>query len=245
LLHYFKLPKIRVQLFGYIFSPGFIPTLTTILLLPILISLGTWQLHRAHEKKLLEHDFAGHRSLVANDMDISSINKNDRYRTLIVTGKFDNQHLIFLDNKTYHQTPGFHVFSPFFTQDQKTLLIDRGFVASKTRQTMPTVAPLLGTRTISGLVYFPSKTFVLKKDDLPLKWPLTLQSIDIKQLRTILQTPILPYYLLLEKGDEMNLVRDWHPVSFPAYRHTGYAIQWFLLALTLVVIYISLNISRE
>jgi len=40
-----------MQIGNKIFKPGLIPTIVTLLILPILINLGFWQLDRAEEKR--------------------------------------------------------------------------------------------------------------------------------------------------------------------------------------------------
>lgn len=242
---YSKLPRIRVHLFGYIFSAGFLPTFATLLLLPLLVHLGTWQLHRAHEKRQLEREFANKLNPISIEKVSNSSNKNLRYRSLVAKGWFDNEHIILLDNQLYQHKTGYHVLMPFHLQNEsKMLLVNRGFVAVRDRNRLPNIPPISGLRTLTGLIYYPNKTLVLKKDTSSVHWPLRVQSIDMEQLTGLLHQETYPFYLLLRTGENSHLVRDWHPVSFPAYRHTGYAIQWFALALTLVVIYLSLNISR-
>jgi surfeit locus 1 family protein len=246
-LRYCKLPPIRVHLFGCLFSPSLVSTLATLFLLPVLIGLGMWQLDRAAEKKALEKEFANKMS----SLSITAIqNVNDphlRYRRLQVTGYFDNEHTLFIDNKTYHQKIGYHVVTPFIIpQQERVLLLNRGFIEIKNRK-MPLLKNVLGLHTLSGLIYFPSKSFMLKKeaDNKVVHWPMVLQTIDLKHMEGLLDKHTYPFYLLLEKGDEQELVRDWHPVNFPSYRHTGYAVQWFLLAFTLIVIYFSLNTVKD
>ncbi len=39
-------------------------------------------------------------------------------------------------------------------------------------------------------------------------------------------------------------VRTWSPPGFPPMRHIGYAVQWFALALALLVIYLVTNLRQ-
>jgi len=41
----------------YLFKPRMLPTLATLAVFSILVSLGVWQLHRAEEKRLLLEQF--------------------------------------------------------------------------------------------------------------------------------------------------------------------------------------------
>ncbi len=236
----------RVHLGHYIFSPKLFPTLVTFLLLPFLVSLGTWQLHRAAEKRQMEQDF----KRMQKPIDLASIkNLNQprlRYQWVQTKGHFDNTHLILLDNKTHQSKVGYHVLAPFYIEgENKVLLVNRGFISRSKLAQLPTIEPVEGLRSISGLIYFPSKTLILKAESVKMNWPLILQAADLKLIAEKINHPIHPFYLLLKEGDETNLIREWHPVNFPSYRHLGYAIQWFLLAITLFIIFLALNIKRN
>ncbi|MBA2653690.1 MAG: SURF1 family protein [Gammaproteobacteria bacterium] len=243
-MSYIKLPRIRVHLFGYLFSPAWVPTLGILALLPLLLSLGVWQLHRAEAKKIIEREYATSKPILLSELNEPN-NKLLQYKQLKVTGRFDNQHLFFLDNKTYNNQAGFQILSPFILADNKrVLLVNRGFLSVKNRNELPEIPASEGIRTLVGLIYFPSKTFVLKKEPVLYKWPLILQATDFAVIDKALNEKTYPFYLLIQTGDNSALIRDWKPVSFPSYRHLGYAVQWFLLALTLIIIYITLNTSR-
>jgi surfeit locus 1 family protein len=49
--------------------------------------------------------------------------------------------------------------------------------------------------------------------------------------------------ILLDPGEPDGFVRTWAPPGFPPIRHLGYAVQWFGLALALLVIYVVTNLK--
>src|SRR5260370_22993896 len=51
--------------------------------------------------------------------------------------------------------------------------------------------------------------------------------------------------VLLDPAEPDGSVRSWAPPGFPPMRHIGYAVQWFALALTLLVIYVVTNLRRN
>lgn len=242
---YFRLPKIRVHLFGYLFSPNWAATLATMLLLPLLLHMGFWQLDRAAQKRALERDF-NHRSKTMTLNDIKLFPDSMlRYQVLQVRGHFDNSQIIYVDNKSYQHHYGVEVLTPFILDgSNKVLLINRGFAAVKDRHQLPQVPKIIEERTLTGLIFFPAKPFLLKKEVWDQKWPMMIQGIDLNDLSHKIKGDLLPFILLQKSNDESLLVKDWHPVNFPSYRHTGYAVQWFLLALTLSIIYLKLNLKR-
>jgi surfeit locus 1 family protein len=50
--------------------------------------------------------------------------------------------------------------------------------------------------------------------------------------------------VLLDAGEPDGYVRNWLAPGFPPLRHIAYAVQWFALALTLLVIYVVTNLRR-
>ncbi|MGD2032747.1 MAG: SURF1 family protein, partial [Gammaproteobacteria bacterium] len=51
--------------------------------------------------------------------------------------------------------------------------------------------------------------------------------------------------VLLDASAEDGYLRNWAPTEFGPERHYGYALQWFALAATLVIIYVVLNVKRS
>lgn len=243
---YSKLPQIRVQVFGYLFSPSWLTTITTLMLLTLLCSLGVWQLHRAAQKRILEHEFQT-RAQVLTLRELSSRPLQDiRYQTVEIEGTFDNKHIIYLDNKTYKGRHGMEVLVPIkIANESKQLLVNRGFLDVSDRYHLPVPPLVAGKSKLKGLVYLPSKPFLLKNESWDYKWPVIAQGIDIATLEKQIKTPLFSFVLLQNSPCESGLCRDWRPVNFPSYRHTGYAFQWFALGLVLFIIYIKLNTQKR
>jgi surfeit locus 1 family protein len=76
-------------------------------------------------------------------------------------------------------------------------------------------------------------------------WPKVVQQPDLVRLEQVLDTRLLPVILLLDKSDEYGFVRDWRPVyGVTPDKHRAYAMQWFTLAVVLLLIYIGVNSKR-
>ena len=58
--------------------------------------------------------------------------------------------------------------------------------------------------------------------------------------------PLQPAVVLLEPEAAEGYWRDWQPRfgGFGPERHQGYAVQWFSLAMALVILYLTTNIHR-
>jgi surfeit locus 1 family protein len=50
--------------------------------------------------------------------------------------------------------------------------------------------------------------------------------------------------ILLDPGQPDGYLRNWSPPGLPPLRHLGYAVQWFALAVALVVIYVVTNTRK-
>jgi surfeit locus 1 family protein len=66
------------------------------------------------------------------------------------------------------------------------------------------------------------------------------------EIESVLGEAVESRILLLDPGRPDGFEREWRPsLGFGPERHLGYAIQWFALALTLVVIFIALSLKRS
>ncbi len=80
------------------FRPGVAPTLVVLLLLPLLVSLGFWQLHRSEQKRLLLDSYAQRRT--AEPLSRSEERRPDpAFRRVRLRGQFDAEHSYLLDNR--------------------------------------------------------------------------------------------------------------------------------------------------
>ena len=76
-------------------------------------------------------------------------------------------------------------------------------------------------------------------------WPRVVQQIELEQFESLLGHELLPVLLQLDPEDPHGFVRDWRPVyGVTPDKHRAYALQWYTLALVLVIIYIGMNTRR-
>lgn len=232
------------------FSPTGFPTLVTLVFLIILMSLGFWQLQRADYKKQLLKSYQSR--LFATPVSLKELPQDpeqSQYRQVQVTGHYDTEHSILLDNKIYQHQVGYHVLTPFLPQgSQQWVLINRGWVPrSQIRGQPPMIPKMTSQLSLTGIVYFPLKqTMVLTPDGLHVKtWPWVSQRIDLSLFNQVLQKPLYQFVILLDPKAPGEFVRDWNPVSVTPYKNIGYAVQWFALAFALLIIFIVVNTHRD
>jgi surfeit locus 1 family protein len=75
-------------------------------------------------------------------------------------------------------------------------------------------------------------------------WPALVRWVDIKAIAKQTKLDLLPFMLLLDPKSQYGYVREWKFINMPPAKHIAYAVQWFAMALALVVIYLVVNLKR-
>jgi len=112
-------------------------------------------------------------------------------------------------------------------------------LAGADRSTLPAVAPAVREGSFSGrLIPPPSGGLLLGESGYERGgWPRVVQQVDLERIGAGAGVELLPAMLLLDPAHADCYVCEWSPVSgIDADRHRGYAVQWFSLAIALIVI---------
>ncbi len=231
-----------------VFRPRLIPTLVVVFLLPFLIGLGFWQLERADEKWALEQAFSERGSLeVLRPTGAVNNVAALRYRRAILNGSYLESRQILLDNQVHSQQAGYHVFTPLQLAEGKTcFLVNRGWVpVGRSRSQLPELTVVSLPVEVAGVLDAPPQVGIKLSDDARSVegWPAVVQWIDTASLTRELGCDVQPLVLRLAPEMADGYVRDWQRVVLTPEKHVSYAVQWFALALALVVIYIVVNLK--
>ena len=89
---------------------------------------------------------------------------------------------------------------------------------------------------LHGVIAPAQKLLQFKPDAIQQQWPLRVQNIELDKLAQQLQQPLLPWVIQISASSPTALIQTWQPVVMGPKKHYGYAIQWFLLAIAVVVI---------
>ncbi len=217
----------------------------SLLFISVFIGLGCWQLSRAHQKKILLDAFLKRTKQIP--LNINTLHSSDdlRFYRAHLQGYFDNQHTFLLDNKIAQGKIGYEVYTPFKPDHLAiTLLIDRGFVPmGQSRRILPLIPSIVGHVDITGMLNIPPRYFAWgeMKESTQITWPLRIEFIHLPEMSTVLNTPLFPYLLSLAPQDPHAFPIEWQIVTMGPEKHTGYAIQWFAFALTLLILSVALN----
>ena len=211
---------------------------TFFLLLLLVLSLGVWQIDRGYNKKELENTFLERQSQPVKEIKYNAFLESDLYRNVVLEGKYLEK-IFFLDNKIHNGKPGLKVFSPFETTNNNLVLVSRGWIELEDRSKLPTINTTKNVLKLQGVLRPESQDFVLENEEMNNKNnPILLQTVNLSELSNFLGKPLSPYILELSELSESAFVKTWQPINLSSFRHFGYAVQWFGLAVVLIVGYV-------
>ncbi|ABI55653.1 SURF1 family protein [Alkalilimnicola ehrlichii MLHE-1] len=239
-----------LQVGRYRFRPGLWPTVAFLLLLPVLLGLGFWQLDRADQRQAAVDALAeGERAPVVQLDREQPAYDTVRHHRGQATGEPVVDRVFLVDNQVHQGRHGYRVLQPFRLSGSETvLLVDRGWVeAAEARSELPAPEwPSWGVLVEGVIDSGPSVGLRLGEPaEEHARWPRRLQYLDYDYVAGELDRPVVPYLLRLSPEHPAALIQDWSPTVLPPERHRGYALQWFGLGLALVVIWLVVNLKRE
>ena len=208
------------------------------------VKAGFWQLDRAGEKRELLARFDVGGAVPASRQLVSDAQAPAlHYERLRLTGRYDPNHQVLLDNLSYEGRPGYQVLTPLSTPGG-TVLVNRGWVpADGNRTVLPDIHVSGQAQEVTGRIDWLPRPGIELTTATPPKdapWPRRLLFPTSQQISAQLDLPLRDYQLLLDPEAADGYGRNWHPGGMGPERHVAYAVQWFGLALTVIVIYLVL-----
>ena len=202
-----------------------------------LARMGWWQLDRARAKQALLDgiELAAHAPLVElTELEAGSI--DPRFRAVRVTGEFRADRQILLDNQLREGQPGVRVYVPLLrAAGRPAVLIDRGWLPWPDRaQAAPRAVLPSGPQQLTGVLLDPPGAGMQLGAALETEWPLLVTRIELAEIERRLGLPLLDLVLEDRNAPRAQSIRAQ---MLPPERHRGYALQWFGLSLTVLIIY--------
>lgn|SRR3990167_3231833 len=220
-----------------------------LLLFILLVGCGFWQLHRAQAKQELLHTVAINSSKPAQVWQPPVANPQP-YKHVALIGHY-LPYTFLIDNQYYKHQVGFNVVNPFQLINGKLILLDRGWIErGQQRLLVPKIVIPQGWLSLSGQVYYPDahRGILLGSEIEAQQFNLTvIEQIDIKLMSNLLHNFVYPFIIRLDKINHSNseYVRDWQISVISPERHYAYALQWFAMAITLLIIYWVMYINES
>lgn len=216
------------------FRPGWLLTLFVAVFFPVFVSLGVWQLNRAEQKAQLQASIDAGRQVELLPAGAPA----QLYQHYQLSGRLDGQHLWLLDNRTHQGQAGYEIWVPLVSGDG-WYLASAGWVAGgASRQQLP-VPELPNTERPWLAQARPlSQTVVLADTPTEVHWPQVIQSLDPSIMAQQLGWSEPLGLLQLSPGQTGVGPVVWTPIVMTVERHRGYAMQWFGMAVALLLMYL-------
>ncbi|MET7659876.1 SURF1 family cytochrome oxidase biogenesis protein [Streptomyces sp. NPDC055059] len=228
--------------------------LITLLLIPTMIKLGFWQLHR-HEHRVAQNQQIGD-ALSAKPLPAEQLTspgkpvpKAEIHRRVSAKGTFDTAHEVVVRRRTNTDGEvGFHVLTPFVLDDGKVLLVNRGWIPANGAQTaFPKIpAPARGEITVTGRLLADETTAASGIKNVKGLPDRQIMLISSGQQAKALGKQVLGGFIEQTspgpKGNTPQLIPT--PNHSDIGPHMAYAVQWWLFAAAVPVGFVVL-VRRE
>ncbi len=210
---------------------------SAVLLLPLLLYLGGWQLQRATEKESLLKAWHDDSILVTTLSQLQNLGDKSVLQARL-EGALVPEHWLLLDNRTRGGQAGYELLGLLQLPAGGPLVpVNLGWLkASSDRSQLPDLRFPELPDVFSGRVRRIQPAFVLAEDVWPSGWPLRIQTLDVERLQSLVQQPVLPWVLEVTEPVNQQLTTDWPLASLKPERHRGYAVQWFAMATALCIL---------
>lgn len=231
---------------GYRFEPKLWAIVLTIVATSVFFKLGQWQLSRAHEKEMQYEQIAQYTKQPTVSLPGSKVKLEDfQYREVEVRGEFISEHTIYLDNKTYKGQAGYHIITPLkISNSTLHVAVNRGWIPTgNDRSILPSIPKIENNVEIIGMVTSADTKNLILSDTL--KENQVWNNFNIQRYQEV--TGLMMQPLMILQGNEENdgLIRSWTRPDSGGSKNIGYAVQWFSLAATTIIIFIVMNVKRK
>ena len=212
----------------------------------IFCTAGFWQLGRAEEKRELftafEQSADGN---ILREPVADSEAEQYLYQRITLTGRYEPERQILLDNMVHQGRPGYQVLTPLRI-GATAVLVNRGWLrANLDRNMLPDVAVTDKIRDVTGRLYRLPRAGYALEPATPTAWtdrPIRMSFPTVDEIIGQVGFPLHDYQLLLDPAESDGYTREWQPALMSPEKHLAYAIQWFMMAMTIVIIYVVLTI---
>ncbi|MDY0329427.1 MAG: SURF1 family protein [Thiomonas sp.] len=205
-----------------------------LLVIGVTMSLGFWQLGRAHEKEALNLQMDQRERAHPLQIGQSKVQlSEDVWRRAQARGVYATQWTIYLQNRQQNGQTGFWVLTPLKLAGSDTyLMVLRGWLP-RNFQAMDLIGPYQtprGLTVVDGLIAPPPSKWFSFFTEPP--GQVIRQNVDLRKYADFHHIQLLPF-VLRQSGDlHDGLGRQWPAANTGAGTNYGYAAQWFGMSAT-------------
>ncbi|MDB4253789.1 SURF1 family protein [Gammaproteobacteria bacterium] len=198
----------------------------------VFVFLGVWQIERAAHKEGLLQAFNAEQE----SPPIRLTSQPPDWSRVFVDGIFDSSRQILIDNQIHKGNVGYKIFTPFRFDDNKIVLVDRGWIAQgQSRSDLPQLNILEKKSRIIATVTSPEQGVIAGSELLTNEWPRVSQTKAVEVIASAFKEPILDIVLVLDPGSsQITEFIQIKPFAITPVKHYGYAMQWFTMSIVLL-----------
>ena len=206
------------------------PALATFAAIAVFVTAGNWQRDRMHQKETLAEQLAAAATAPAQPLPRNEVDWAPwRFRVVELSGRYDADRQILIDNRVHAGRTGYHVVTPLLLEDGRAVLVNRGFAAGgATRADRPVAMPPAGPVRVQGRINSSMSRYLELGETGPSGnlW----QNLDPVRFAAQSGLPVLPIVVEQVDGPADGLVRDWPRPDTGIDKHRIYMMQWYSFA---------------
>ena len=230
---------------NYTFKPKFVPLVSSVIALLILLSLSLWQVKRLVWKtNLIEQRVSNFEGEPKNLFDIKKPNENE-FKKVFIEGQLLNNLEFFMPALSKNGNNGFHIIVPMEVEKKKLILFDTGWVPLAKKEKNKRLNNLIKEKKIfTAVIRLPGRKGYFQPDN-----------DNIKNFWFFVEPKLMEETISMKLENRFYLEAvDNGPNGYPLgnqtriylrNNHLQYAITWFLIALSLIGVFIFASIRKK
>ncbi|MBS4097502.1 MAG: SURF1 family protein [Sulfuricella sp.] len=221
--------------------------MAALLLLPTLVHLGLWQLHKAEMARALQRrydELAKAPPLAVNSYRLAAAELGQR--RVALRGHFESAYQVLLDNQMHGDQAGYLVLTPLrLAGSGVRVLVNRGWVpVGRSRAHLPPIEPPGEEVMVSGSAWQPASPKLMLAEPDGAAWRTVRENFDLARYQAQVPFVLPPYLVRLDPAMAGCYVCDWPRPDERVGMHLGYAMQWFGMAIVLAGFYFYACLER-
>ena len=207
-------------------------------------SLARWQWLRAEQKSIILKSQAKDIHPLVDIRDGFLPGERIQISNVIVLG----EGAWLLDNRIVDGQAGYDVLSAIHAPVLKQpILVNFGWVkAGKDRNRLPEVNLSSPIQSISiTIANWFHEPIISGKNEQSNHWPKRVFHLTQNEVSHTLQTPIMPVIGYVENASDFSFVFHYQPSVMPPEKHHAYSLQWLLIGIAAIVIYVAAAYKRS
>jgi surfeit locus 1 family protein len=230
---------------NYTFKPKLVPLVSFVIALLILLSLSLWQVKRLVWKtNLIEQRVSNFEGEPKNLFDIKKPNENE-FKKVFIEGQLLNNLEFFMPALSKNGNNGFHIIVPMEVEKKKLILFDTGWVPLAKKEKNKRLNNLIKEKKIfTAVIRLPGRKGYFQPDN-----------DNIKNFWFFVEPKLMEETISMKLENRFYLEAvDNGPNGYPLgnqtriylrNNHLQYAITWFLIALSLIGVFIFASIRKK